>query len=78
MPSDAPTIDVLAIEPREGGGAVRVRVRSQFGDFHLEIPVGQVSDLNRARDEAKKTLHRFFNGDQEMLIAVDDMQFRSA
>ncbi len=61
--SDAPFIRLTAIESRSVG----VRVKSRFGDFHLEIPVGH--DPGRALGEARKTIYQFFQS--EMTEAAD-------
>jgi hypothetical protein len=60
--SDATSIVVTKIEPKRDGLAVLVRVKTKFGDFHLEIPVG-VNDPTQALHEARKTLYRFFHED---------------
>ena len=62
------SIRATAIEPRAKGVAVRVRVESRYGDFHLEVPV-ELTDPNAALKEARRMLFHFFK--EEMLEAID-------
>ena len=68
MSSDAPIIRATAIESRAKGVAVRVRIESRFGDFHLEVPV-ELTDPNAALKEARRLLYVFFK--DEMVEAAD-------
>jgi hypothetical protein len=72
MRSDATTAVMTAIEAREKGAAVRISVQSRFGDFRLEVPVKQTTNLNEALAEAKKTMHKFLK--EELLVANDDIK----
>ena len=62
------SIRATAIEPRAKGVAVRVRVESRYGDFHLEVPV-ELTDPTAALKEARRMLFHFFK--EEMLEAID-------
>jgi hypothetical protein len=62
------SVRATAIEPRAKGVAVRVRVESRYGDFHLEVPV-ELTDPTAALKEARRMLFHFFKG--EMLEAID-------
>jgi hypothetical protein len=54
--SDATSIVVTKIEPRRDGLAVLVRVKTQFGDIHLEIPVDQKDPTLALREDARLTV----------------------
>jgi hypothetical protein len=56
------------LRPRRDGFAVLVRVKTQFGDFHLEIPVDQ-KEPTLALREARKTLYQFVT--KELTAAAD-------
>jgi hypothetical protein len=75
---DATAIDIIRTEARgnQGGGAVILRVRSPFGDFHLEVPLEQKAllDRDKTRAEIQKTMIAFGKALSE--ATYDDMEFR--